>query len=196
MRNTTLLKTLGFAVVLMVLASTSVLADTVTFTGTTAGGPTWNRPVANGVNPPTPPPSTVGTAVRYSVTQLTVGTSGTYTFQSTATSPVNWDNYTFMYQNSFNPASQFTNVLRGNDDNPTIGLSGFSLTLNAGTTYFFIVTGFANTDFGAWSTTASGPGTITIGGQGAPVPEPTTMLLLGSGLAGLGMRLRRRRALK
>lgn len=83
LNRTNFVRIVGLAIALLVLGATSVFADTVTFTGTTAGGPTWNRPVANGNNPPAPPPSGVGTAVRYSVTQITVGTTGTYTFQST-----------------------------------------------------------------------------------------------------------------
>jgi hypothetical protein len=190
MRYCNLLRVVGLSIVFLVLNATSTRADTVTFNGTTAGGPTWNRPVAG--TPPTPPLSSVGTAVRYSITQITVGTSGAYSFLAMGTNPLLWDNYTFLYQNSFNPASPFTNVLIGNDDAPIIGLSGFTFNLNAGTTYFFVVTGFSNTDFGAWSTMANGPGTITVGGTSA-VPEPATMLLLGSGLVGIGMKIRRRR---
>lgn len=156
-------------------------ADTVVVTGTTTGAPTWKRPVANAANPPTSL-SGFGTNVPYSVQQFSVGSAGTYVFQSTA----NFDNYTFLYQNSFNPLSQLTNVLIGNDDNPSIGLSGFSLNLVAGTQYFFITTGFANTDFGAFSNNFSGPGTITLGGSPSAVPENGPgMLLFGLAAAGL-----------
>jgi len=81
--------------------------------------------------------------------------------QCSAVSPAGWDNYTFLYQHSFNPAAQFANVLIGNDDNPAIGTSGFSINLTAGTCYTMVITGFGNTDSGSWSTVISGPGTIT-----------------------------------
>lgn len=100
--------------------------------GDTTGQPTWTRPVANGTLPPIPPLSGVGTATPYQALEFTVNLSGTYTFQCTATG--GWDNYTFVYANAFNPASQFTNVVIGNDDNPNIGLSGFTVNLSAGVT--------------------------------------------------------------
>lgn len=163
-------------------------AGMITFTGTTAGGPTFNRPLAG-----TPPTglSGVGTAVRYNSQGFTVDAAGSYTFLSTATNPVNWDNYTFLYQTSFNPNSSLTNALIGNDDNPTIGLSGFTFSLAVNTTYFFVTTGFANTDFGAFSNTISGPGNIIL--TGASVPEPASVAMLGLGLTGVGAVARMRR---
>jgi len=162
-------------------------AHAIVVTGTTAGGPTWTRPVAG--NPPTPPLSGVGVGVNYAVTPFFVSAAGSYVFQSTATAPVNWDNYTFLYATSFNPASQFTNVLIGNDDNTTIGLSGFSYALTANTQYVFVTTGFAPGDAGAWSLSITGPGNITLGA----VPEPATYATMALGLAGL-LAARRRRS--
>ncbi len=142
-------------------------ADTVTYTGTTVGGPLWNRPVANGNNPPTAL-SGLATAVPWSAISFTVSLTGSYVFQSVATVPLNWDNYTFLYVNSFNPSTPLMNALIGNDDNPSIGLSGFTTNLTMGTTYFFVTTGFSNSDAGQFSNTISGPGTITLAGQAVP----------------------------
>ena len=178
------------ALVVCTALSSAASAAAVVVNGTTAGGPTWNRPLAG--SPPAAL-SGVGTAVRYQTTQLSVSTSGAYVFQSTATNPVNWDNFSFLYATSFNPAAQLTNVIVGNDDNTTIGLSGFTTNLTAGLNYVFVETGFANTDFGAYSLNISGPGTITIAGAAVPETATWAMLITGFGVVGGSMRVRRRK---
>jgi len=172
------MKHLHSAVALAAFAFFVGEAHAIVVVGTTLGGPTWTRPQAG-----TPPTllSGVGVGVSYSVTPFFVSTAGSYIFQSTATSPAGWDNFTFLYVNTFNPASQFTNVLVGNDDNPGIGLSGFTTALMANTQYRFVTTGFAPADAGAWSLDITGPGTITIG----VVPEPATYAMMALGLATL-----------
>ena len=157
------------------------LAGSLSYSGTTVGQPTWNRPLSG--NPPTSL-SGVGTATRYSVFEFFVDTSGAYNFLSVATNPANWDNYTFLYQNSFNPLAPLTNVLRGNDDFPDVGQSGFNgVSLTAGVNYFLVTTGFGNTSTGAFTNTITGPGNI------AAVPTPALLPgLIGMGVAALRKR--------
>ncbi|HEX3816791.1 MAG TPA: PEP-CTERM sorting domain-containing protein [Chthoniobacterales bacterium] len=138
------------------------------YMGTTVGGPTFNRPIANGDNPPTSLSGT-GTAVPFDMVQFSIAVTGSYNFFSSGT----FDNYTFLYQNSFDPANPLTNVLIGNDDDPSIGTSGFTYTLQTGVNYFFVTTGFANTDAGTFHDTVS------------LVPEPRAWLLMSAGLVGL-----------
>ncbi len=164
-------------------------AQAVVISGDTTGGPTFNRALQG-----TPPTglSFVGTDVAYTELSFTVSASGSYTFQNDSTlantGSTTWDNFTFLYQGSFSPGAALTNVLVGNDDNLTIGLSGFSIALTAGTTYVYITTGFANTDFGPYSVSITGPGNIITG----VVPEPSAWALMLGGLAGVGALARRR----
>jgi len=84
------------------------VASAQLFTGTTVGGRTWNRPAA-GKSPSGL--SGVGTNVAFNLLTFQGTTSGSYSFLSTATNPVNWDNFLFLYQNSFNPNARLTNVI-------------------------------------------------------------------------------------
>jgi hypothetical protein len=169
-----------------------ILPQTSSFSGTTAGGPTWNRPIAG-----TPPTTLSGLAtdVPYQVTEFQVSASGLYNFLNLATNPLNWDNYTFLYQGSFNPSAPLANVLIGNDDFPGIGQSGFNnVLLTAGQTYFFVTTGFDNSDFGAFSTSVTGPGLLLFPTQ--VIPEPATLGVF-CGLVGVcGLAARRRKLVR
>jgi len=132
--------------------------------GTTAGQPTWNRPDQNGASAPVALSSSA-TAVPYSVISFNVGAPGTYALTSTATSPPSWDNYLFLYAGAFNAAAPLSDVLIGNDNSPGVGVSGFSINLQPGTTYYAVTTGFGNSDAGECSLLISGPGSITVGAE-------------------------------
>lgn len=179
----------GIALGLTMLMSPTPSAQAVTFSGTTVGAPTWNRPVANDPNPPT---VLSGTTVSYSKYDFTVDTSGSYDFGSVGINPFLWDNYTFLYKNSFNAANPLANTIIGNDNLFGItGLSGFTgVALTTGTNYFFVTTGKSSTDTGSFLNSITGPGSVSQGSIAA-VPEPAT--ILGSLMAfGYGAYSRRR----
>lgn len=173
-----------FAATLMTCGLATVPASAATIVGaTTLASPTYNRPLT------TTSLSGVGTAVHYQTSAFTVATSGSYSFLMSAITPVDWDTYLSLYSNSFVPGSPLANLLAVNDDAPTIGLSGFNFNLLAGTSYFAVATGFANTDVGTYSLAINGPGAVTFGNTTA-VPEPASwaMMLAGFGLMGFAMR--------
>jgi len=186
-----------FALLLLALAFTALpaMADTVFNVGDTTGGPSFNRP--NEGQPPTSL-SSIGTAVRFRRARFTVSEAGLYTF--TLTSPEfatnGYDPFLLVYVNNFSPdiAVQLglANVLAANDNGGGFPFSLINVNLLPGVDYLSVVTGFANDDFGAYRLTITGPGTIN-SDVFTPVPEPATMILLGTGLAGIAAKVRGRR---
>jgi hypothetical protein len=124
--------------------------------------------------------SGTGTAVPYRHFMFTVSLAGEYTFVTTTAS---YDPFVFLYSPSFVPASPLTNTIIANVDLLGFTTSGFSVPLQAGTSYTFVNTGFANVDFGAFSTTIGGPGNVIP----AAMPEPGPYTLLALGLAAIGL---------
>jgi len=120
----------------------------------------WDRPFADGTCC-----SGLG-PVSYDVYgPFTVDVTGLYTIDSDQDGGA-WDGFIFLYENCFDPLDPTTNFVAADDDGPGgVGTSQIlDVNLTAGTEYYFITTGFAAGDFGAFTTTITGVGTASCGG--------------------------------
>ena len=189
--------TISASVALALGANLPALAI-ASYSGDLTGQPVFDTP--NEGNPPT---STVGAAIfPYQSQPFFVDITGSYDFLSTSTgyttaptpppAPV-WNNYTVLYQGSFNPSTPLANAIIANDDLPSSGLSGFNgVPLTANAQYFFVTTVFNPDDgYGTFTNTIArsggAPANISLGTVTA-VPfefSPTLGLLILSGAWGL-----------
>lgn len=174
------------AICVAVLATVPATAATTIVTGNTSGGPTFNRPLSGGVAL-----SGVGTNVSYQAIGFTVSASGNYTFDLSST----FDNFLAVYSAPFNPANPLSNLLGADDD--TVGSNARLVQLLlAGTSYVAVATAFDNGDGGAFTLTANGPGTLSVGVAAVPEPATWAMMLLGFGAIGASLRRRRTPSVK
>ncbi|MBE9114722.1 PEP-CTERM sorting domain-containing protein [Lusitaniella coriacea LEGE 07157] len=160
------------------------MAGTISYSDTNVGGPTWQRPVGSGPNL-----SGIGSNVNYHLQSFFVDTTGSYDFFSSQS----YDGYLHLYESSFDPLDQLTNLVVGDDDfTGGIGTSGFDdISLTAGLQYFLVTSAFANGRTGTFTNTITGEGDITLGDV-TSVPEPASVLgLLAIGAMGAGSALKR-----
>ena len=155
-----------------------------TRTGDTTGQPTFNRAVQD-----LSTLSTLGTDVNYDSFKFRVTASGDYTFLTTG----DFDTFDFLYSPIFTATNPLANATLANDDLLSFGTSGFVASLIAGVDYVFVTTGFDSTEFGFFSSTIGGPGSVVPSGVVAAVPEPEALSLLAMGLGVAGFVRRRRK---
>ncbi|MBP1206704.1 hypothetical protein JOD97_004780 [Duganella sp. 1411] len=175
------LKSTLLALAFFAFASTAQADSIHTITGDTTGAAIFNRPVEDlsGL-------SAIGTDVSFNQFSFTVSAAGDYSFLTTAT----FDSLVFLYSPRFDSHSSLTNALIGNDDLLGTTTSGFVTHLDANTAYVLVITGYEGFEYGQYSTTIGGPGTVDVAVRA--VPEPETYALMAAGLGVVGLARRRR----
>lgn len=142
-----------------------VLGAGVTWTGTTVGGVSWDRPIGNDCTSI----SGLGPVVA-STQEFYVDTTGAYNFSSVQ----EFDGYIFLYEAPFDPTNQCQGFVAGDDDGAGgIGTSEIlAITLDANVQYIAVTTGFGAGDEGTFENSISGAGGVFLG---APLPEARTV---------------------
>ena len=158
------------------LSAVPASADTFTYFSGLHDG--FNRPNAGA-----PPTTLSGLTVPFNAQGFMVSIDGPYSF--TLTADLNdFVPFLVLYQNSFDASTPLSNAL--------IADGAFAFNLSSGTTYMIVPTRLSPSLDGTFHGTITGPGEITPVG-GVIIPEPTTMVLLSTGLLGIAAKVKRRK---
>ncbi|PID85203.1 MAG: hypothetical protein CSB13_09245 [Chloroflexi bacterium] len=138
----------------------------IEFSGTIVGSPdSWDRPweVGDGTSGSCPI-SSFG-PVNYVLHEFSVGVTGNYDIGSEQ----DYDGFIHVYENAFDPADQCVGLIALDDDgNGSTGTSNINdLLLSSTNTYYLVTSAFSNGDEGVFTNTISGPGAITVVGEGS-----------------------------
>lgn len=160
------------------------------YSGDNTGGPTYNRPTAMNQGG-TCGNSGVGNAVQYVAHTFTAPASGDYIFSTCG--GATFDTFLSLYQAPFDPAGLCAgNTLIESSDDVCGAQSTVTATLVGGTTYVLVVSGFGNTDAGAYTVTSTTPTTPVPGVEWYTASTGGTAIGIGSpfnpvGVAGSGL---------
>lgn len=124
-----------------------------------------------------------GTSVPYDALTFEVTAAGTWQFLAIA----GFDSAIFLYEGAFDPAAPTDHLVRHNNDLLSPDTSGFVHFLVPTVQYTLVVAGLADSDFGRYSLTIAGPGSVQV----STVPEPSTWLMLAGGLGAVAVARRR-----
>ena len=172
-----------------------------TWSGTTVGAPTFNRPAQPAANNGLMPTALSGVNAAYDAHTFTSSVSGKITVTSTCVAPASWNNYLVIYQdasnpsnpNSFNPSRPLANVLYAADGGYNNAITNYTVTQGffnsvvsisfnavAGQTYTFVTTGNTTTSAGSYTGSVtqdqdpnSGTAVATLSGSLLPGTLPT-----------------------
>jgi PEP-CTERM motif len=122
-----------------------------------------------------------GNAVPYDLLTFEVTAAGAYQFLAMA----DFDSAIFLYAGDFDAASPTEFLINHNNDLLSPDTSGFVSFLVPTVRYTVVLTGLEDSEFGKYSLTIAGPGSVVA------VPEPSAWLMLAFGLAAVTYARRR-----
>ncbi|CAF1233750.1 unnamed protein product [Adineta steineri] len=103
-------------------------------------------------------PDYSSTSYYYEAIQVTVRTSGRYSFTSISS----YDTYGYLYNDPFNPSKPSRNLIASDDDSGNSHQFRINATLQSGSTYVLVFTTLSTWQTGSFRIAATGPAPVTL----------------------------------